>query len=350
MSARLYRRKKKSGVGFASTWWCALKVPAGRARDGAALFAWVRQSTGQRDRRAAERVAAQLERGYAEPPAARTTLPEAFEQLFEACRVRGRADGTIGMYSRCARHLLRLLGAERPLADLDAAAVDDYISARVDEGASRHTIGKELTTLRRTLKIARRRGQFPRSLDEVMPEQWSTGYKPRERALTQEEAGKLLGALRPHRAAHVAFILATGARWGESTRARREDVDLAGRRVYLRGTKTELARRTVPIVAFAGELLGRALSGAEDAGQLFRPWSNVRHDLARACVRAGIAPVTPNDLRRTCSTWLRGAGVPPDLVGAFLGHADSRMVERVYGRLPTDVLGELFRVHLGEAA
>jgi integrase len=252
---------------------------------------------------------------------------------------------------RCARHLLRLLGEDRPLAKVDAIAVDAFIAARLEEGASRNTIGKELTTLRSTLKIARRRGQFPRSIDEVMPEQWSSGYRPRERALTREEADKLLGALPPHRAAHVAFILATGARWSESVRARREDVDLEGCRVYLRGTKTDLARRTVPVVPSFASFLAQALAGTTtEAEQMFRPWTNVRRELSAACTRAGIAAVSPNDLRRSCATWLRGAGVAPDLIGAFLGHKDSRMVERVYGRLPADILGELFRAHVGEAA
>jgi integrase len=40
-------------------------------------------------------------------------------------------------------------------------------------------------------------------------------------------------------------------------------------------------------------------------GFLFRRWTNVRRDLNEACERAGIAPCSPNDLRRTCATWLR---------------------------------------------
>ena len=74
---------------------------------------------------------------------------------------------------------------------------------------------------------------------------------------------------------------------------------------------------------------------------MFSAWSNVRRDLADACAKLGIEPVTPNDLRRTLGTWLRADGVEPQLIGAMMGHADSRMVERVYGRLPTDALGKL---------
>jgi hypothetical protein len=92
----------------------------------------------------------------------------------------------------------------------------------------------------------------------------------------------------------VAFILATGARWGETDRARREDVQTVGERVLLRGTKTDLAARTVPIVGAGHDLLAHALRCAEgEEGLLFRPWGNARRDLAQACKRAGIPAVSP---------------------------------------------------------
>jgi integrase len=58
-------------------------------------------------------------------------------------------------------------------------------------------------------------------------------------------------------------------------------------------------------------------------GLLFLPWQNVRRDLAQACDRAGIEPCTPNDLRRTCATWLRQAGAAPDLIAPVMGHTDT---------------------------
>ena len=66
-----------------------------------------------------------------------------------------------------------------------------------------------------------------------------------------------------------------------------------------------------------------------------RPRPGVRD---AACARAGIERCSPNDLRRTCATWLRAAGVAPDLIAPVMGHADTRMVERVYGRLSPQAL------------
>ena len=51
--------------------------------------------------------------------------------------------------------------------------------------------------------------------------------------------------------------------------------------------------------------------------------------------------------RRTCATWLRADGVPPDLIAPVMGHADTRMVERVYGRLPVQVLASRIAAAIG---
>jgi len=132
--------------------------------------------------------------------------------------------------------------------------------------------------------------------------------------------------------------VATSACWAESDRARRADV--VGAEVFIRGTKRKDRLRTVPIVTpEQRSLLAHALEYGGGAGDvLFAPWPNVRHDLEAACRRAGIDRCSPNDLRRTCSTWLRAAGAAPDLIAPVMGHADTRMVERVYGRLaPADL-------------
>jgi len=109
----------------------------------------------------------------------------------------------------------------------------------------------------------------------------------------------------------------------------------------IHGSKNRYRRdRLVPIATHEQRsLLAYALAHAEAAGgMLFGPWQNVRRDLRIACARADVPPVSPNDLRRTFGTWLRKQGVDPSLIAPAMGHADSRMVERVYGRLPPEDL------------
>jgi integrase len=99
------------------------------------------------------------------------------------------------------------------------------------------------------------------------------------------------------------------------------------------------------------------------------PWGNVRRDLHACCERVStcaacrrrgsvrrdpdcpscartpiVAPFSPNDLRRTLPTLLRAQGIDPQLLAPLLGHADSRMVERVYGRIAPEQLGHLLEL------
>ena len=75
----------------------------------------------------------------------------------------------------------------------------------------------------------------------------------------------LIKALDVRRAAHVAFIVATGARLGESLRARRADVDLARRVDLVRGTKTQASHDEVPITVLTERLVAWALAGRRGA-------------------------------------------------------------------------------------
>jgi len=312
---------------------------------------YVRKSTKCRDRKAAQAVAREFERQYADPSYAAShaaTLHDVARHFVQAVTDRGRATGTLAMYEVKIGHLRRVIGTDTKVGDVTARTVDDYIATRREEGASASTIGKELTALRGILKVAKRRGEFTADVAAVMPVQWSSGYKPRRRFLSVDETGRLLAALPPHRAAMVAFMVATGAEWGAAQRAQREDVAADLSSCFLRGTKRSSRERTAPITTLEQRfLLAFALVNADGADRLFSRWGNVRRGLQVACAKAGIAPCSPNDLRRTFGKWLRALGVAPNLIGAAMGHADSRMVERVYGRLTPEELSKLLTEQAG---
>lgn len=60
---------------------------------------------------------------------------------------------------------------------------------------------------------------------------------------------------------------------------------------------------------------------------------NDKRELERACARAGVPRVTPNDLRRTFATWLKQKDVDSAVVAVMMGHSSTAMVDRVYGKL-----------------
>jgi len=315
--ARLFRRGKH--------WYAWVPKPGGGTR---------KVATHCTDKRAAEKRAAELEREAVDPAAgkaARVSLEEMANEYIESRARRGRSAGTLHHYTVKLSNVVHLMPAR--LADLDAAACEQYIALRRRK-VQQTTIKKELRALKAVLVHARRLGLYLRDPDAVIPELEET-YKPRSRALEPLELVALVNALPEARAAHAVLIVATGARWSESLRFAPEDAGAGLVVVRLHGTKTLAADRTVPVPPPLRPLLAWALCRLPSP---VARWGNVRRDLAAACELAGIAPVTPNDLRRTFGTWLRAWGVSPDVIGAAMGHTTSRMVERVYGRLsPTDL-------------
>lgn len=322
--ARLFRRGQR--------WFAWVPKPGGGTR---------RVATHCTDRKAAERRAAQLEREALDPSHAaanRVSTNEACAEFFESRERRGRSAGTLHHYGVKLGHVVRLM-PER-LCRVDARACEDFITKRLAEGAAQTTVKKELRALGAVLRHSKRTGLYEGDVDSVIPELEDT-YRPRKRRLDAWELIALCNRLERARAAHVVFVCMTGARWGESVRACREDASMDDWTVRLRGTKTKAAAGVVPIPPPFRRGLAWALAGAPEDRPLFYAWGNVRRDLAVACAAVGMEPVTPNDLRRSFATWLREWGVSTDLIAAALRHTSTRMVDRVYGRLGTSELGRL---------
>jgi integrase len=173
--------------------------------------------------------------------------------------------------------------------------------------------------------------------------------RPRRTEDASEELGQLLARLPTAHAAQLAFIVATSACWSETVRARREDVQLDSGWVHVRGTKRAARNRRIAIRHPAlASLLSYALKHAPGEDELFPAWTNVRRDLHLACAQAGIEACSPNDLRRTYAKWMRLARVPAEVVAPTMGHRDTRMVERVYGRLSPEEIGALLSAHFAD--
>ncbi len=311
-----------------NVWWCWFRT-AGGAR--------VYRTTGQRVRALAVQAARALERDHlaaltatASPP-----LDEVIAAWLTDVERRGRSPETLGFYLKTVRPLVRELGS-RAVDTLTLADLEAYVDQRLAGGvAGRATVAKELGCVRAALRYARRRGLYRGEVAAVLPELGQV-YHPRERTLTREEFRSLLDALAPARRDYLIVWVGTGVRDGELYELRAGDVDLDGDLVHVRGTKTSRADRWIPMLPAVREVLARRASGIPTESltdSLFGPWRNQRRDVREACDRAGIAPASPNDFRRTFATWLAEAGVPELVTASLLGHASSQMVRRVYTRV-----------------
>lgn len=280
--------------------------------------------------RARERVAADP----AQAAAAEAELGFWCDQL-AAMKARGKSEATVRVCRQKLGQVLGVLGRECRLADITPPKIDEYVAER-REHVTDHTIVKEFGELTQALKLAKRAGCYPGDIAALRPLDLHTGYVPRKRALTREEVVRLLAELEPKRGALVALCVGLGLRLSEAFRLTPADFDLAGGKVFVGGTKTEQARRYLPILSVTRSLV--------EEGSRHTPlerWDDVRRDLARACTRAGIERCTPNDLRRSFATLLIEAGVDRDVVRRLLGHTTSAMVDRVYGKPRPEALGEL---------
>lgn len=302
------------------------------------------------DPKAADAILREWERELADPAYAASkasSLERAIKDFLDfyesEARVGKKAKDTSAYYAKKLGTVARILG---PGASLHMTAtpgsVDSYIKARREEKAGEHTIKKELDAWKAVLRRAKRMGQWPGDLGAVFPRFEST-YEPRDRTLSEDEVYALL-ALAPSddTAAQIAFAVATSAELGCIKRAQREDV--VEDYVLLRGTKRKLRWRTVPVVTpWQKGLLDFALRNARgEAPFLFASTEGLRNELRRRTAAFGVAGASPNDLRRTFAVFMREAGFPLELIAPLMGHANTRMLEAVYGRLtPEQLRGRL---------
>jgi integrase len=294
-------------------------------------------SSGKRDKTAALLERRRRERLAADPDYVsedEKSLGDWIVRLLEQ-KTKHRAAATVRYYRQKLGHLTRIFGPQAPLSVLRPAKFEEYVAQRLGEGAVPSTVDKEIKAAQVLARYAARFGAFRGRPELFKPPDFSAEYEPRERFLPEEELHALLKVLSPKRAAHVALSVAVGPRLSESFRITREDVDLANWKVRVRGTKTKKSRDWVPIAEPFWPLLLAALPFLP-----LEPWSNMVRDLERACIRAGIAKVTANDLRRTHGTWLSELGVHDSLIGRALRHSDERMARLVYAKPRAEKVGE----------
>jgi integrase len=328
---RLYLRGK--------TYWCW-----GYDVDGKR---W-RESTHQREPQAAKLAAREIARRFAADPdrarAQKLTLDRALTALLDSMLRRGREPATIRAAEYHCRHLITDMDRARPMNTIDLAETTRYLAVRLEKGASRHLVAKELRTLQQAWRRLAKLGELPPCPD-LIPDELGTVYTPRRRWLTRAEYDALLGALAPQKAGkqgglrhqtedrrdYLTAYCFAGVRKTELFDYQRErDLNEKQAELHVRGTKTDEADRIVPLAPEALAVFRRR--------ERFPVWHTVVRDLKRACERAGIPPATPNDLRRTFCSWLCQAGVHERVCADLMGHADTTMVRAVYGHLDRPTL------------
>ena len=248
---------------------------------------------------------------------------------------------------RRGEHVVRLEDGEAGLAARTIArrlssvrGLYSYLTVREDTGVSRNPVPTNLATRRPGAK--RGKGGVPLvRTPRTLP-----------RVLAPVEIDALVGALRTHRdRAMVEAMLLGGLRRCEVLGLRLEDVNSGERRLFVAEGKGG-RQRVVPVSArfFAslGDYLGDERPPESTTTQLFvvlkghrrgEPLSAAGLDeiLAGARGRAGLTKATCHQLRHTCFTRLREAGMKLEAIQAQAGHASIEST-RIYLHLANDWL------------
>jgi integrase len=267
--------------------------------------------------------------------------------LYIRRRVFGRLRTAKTIESRLRRTLTPIL--HRCAADICRRDIREILDAMVDRGKGREA------EKRRQVCTAMFRWALSRDIVEADPTAGLEAYDrgtPRDRVLTIEEIETLWrwfdsGSLSPDAADILRLELLIGARCGEISGLRAEEIDRDRWIWTLPPARSKNGRqRLTPIIGAAREILEPRLSAVEkgplfiiDTGAVMTS-AHIGHYLLTRGARLPIAKFTSHDLRRTFATMLAEMGVALDLVAAIVGHEsgskDTRTLVRHYVR--TDLL------------
>lgn len=164
---------------------------------------------------------------------------------------------------------------------------------------------------------------------------------PRRRYLDQSQVIRLVeGQEEPFRTLS-AIVHGTGMEISVALGLKRGDVDTLRKTAHAAGTKTRSRDRIAYIAEWAWPYVERHIKALTPAAPLFPDVTRWRAgDVHRAACKAlgeGFEDYRMHDARHTYAVRAIRAGAPFEVVAAQLGHADTLMVIKVYGRFrPSD--------------
>lgn len=231
-----------------------------------------------------------------------------------------------------------------------------------EKRARKDTANRILTILKAALNHAMDRGKVVGSGDAwraVKPYRGVTSS--RIRYLTIEEQQRLVNSCPPDFKLLVQAALFTGARYGELTRLTVQDFDpQAGtihisesksgksREVYLKPESTDWFKTLVPGKASSDLLFTRngvKRRGRGESMENTSAWSHAdqKRPMMKACTLAELVPISFHELRHTYASTLVNNTVAMAFVADQLGHSGTRMVEKHYGHLAPNAIGDAIR-------
>jgi len=193
------------------------------------------------------------------------------------------------------------------------------------------TINTYLRVLKRMFNIAMTWG-YAQSNPVRKVRMYSEAEARRDRVLNHDDEVRLLKSANKKLRQIIIFALNTGMRRGEILNLKWEDIDLEGRTILIKKSKSGKPRK-VPINSRLFEKLIKWKEENNNSHFLFtssktgKPFKTVRKSWDSACKAANIKNLRFHDLRRTFGSRLALAGVDLNRIKELLGHASVKTTE-----------------------
>jgi integrase len=301
----------------------------------------VRESTGETDEAEAERVLnkriGHVEAGLKVGGAFdKTTLAELLDDVYADYAVNDLR--SLERVRKAGWHLLQIFGENAKAKKITESRIAEYkLSRKNDAGAANGTINRELSLLKRALKLGENTKVARIPIIKLLPE------TPREGFLTHPEYLKLHAALPDDLKDPIQFLYLSGWRVSEMRSLKWSDVDRPGKAIRLRianskGKSTRLlkpsgelwavieraAARQIPDLPFVFHRDGKAI------GLFRKSW-------ATACKAAGVPGLIVHDLRRCAVRNLVRAGISETVAMKITGHKTRSIFDRYNITSETDI-------------
>ena len=217
-------------------------------------------------------------------------------------------------------YVVRYLDKDLPLHELSTKHITAFVAALDEACIGRISINRTVTTLQGVHNRAAKRWEV--AVKVINWKDAKTKELARTRALTRDQAQRLLAALPLHIRRVVLFLLTIGLRRSEAFRLRWANVDFENASIVERVKGGQ--NRMVQLSPEAATVLHET----PREGTLVFDITNYRKHFEAALLAAGIDDFRWHDLRHTFATWLGQSGAPLEVIRDQLCHSSIAVTQK----------------------